>query len=279
MPPAPGDFHEDVDSALDDIPKELVTDKYFVLSKFKSAAVAGGPIDVKTEVSEKKGGFAGKVSCKWSNKSTGFSITKAELCPKNFIGKFEVKMAKLPIAGAEVEVKTVPSKSSGSVQCTYGNDTLFAGLKVTAGDSLKYKSATAGATMAYDGIRVGAQISHPEKDLWVGLGYKAGKYDATIEADKGMKSFTVKALAKPTSELTLACMAQSDLGNSPMTGAALCGYKFNADGQFKAKYDMSKVDCAICYKALPKVTVVGGVGIPVAGGASGMTTGLAVTMG
>lgn len=277
MPPAPGDFHEDADSILDDIPKELITDKYFVLSKFKSSPVAGGPIDVKTEVSEKKGAFAGKVSCKWANKSTGFAISKAELCAKNFIGKFEVKMTKLPIAGAEVEVKTVPSKSSGSVACTYTNDTLYAGLKVTTGDSLKYKSAEAGATMAYDAIRVGAAISHPDKDVWVGLGYKSGsKYDATIEADKGMSSFTLKALAKPTSELTLACMANSDL-KSPMTGSALCGYKFSKEGQFKAKYDMSKVDCAICYKALPKVTVVGGVGIPVSG--SGMTTGLAVTMG
>lgn len=67
-----------------------------------------------------------------------------------------------------------------------------------------------------------------------------------------MKSFTVKALAKPTGELTLACMASSDL-KSPPTGAALCGYKFNKEGQFKAKYDMSKLDCAITYKALPKV--------------------------
>ena len=104
------------------------------------------------------------------------------------------------------------------------------------------------------GSQVGAKVSFKTAldDVWVGLGYKAGKYDATIEAEKMMKSFTVKALAKPTSELTIACMATSDLKSAP-TGAALCGYKFNADGQFKAKYDMKKLDCAITYKALPKV--------------------------
>jgi len=234
---------------------------------------------VKTEVSEKGGKFVGKVSGKWANKSTGFAINKVELCPTNGIGKFDVKMSKLPVAGAVVDVKTVPSKKSGSVECTYSNDTLYTNLLIKA-DKMKYKSAEAGATMAYDGIRVGAQVSFTEslKDVWVGLGYKAGKYDATIEAEKMMKSFTVKALAKPTGELTLACMASSDL-KSPPTGAALCGYKFNKEGQFKAKYDMSKLDCAITYKALPKVTVVGGVGIPLAAGKSGMTTGLAVTMG
>jgi len=275
MPPAPGDFHEDVDNILNDIPKELVTSKYFVLSKFKSAPVAGGPIDVKVQVEAKKGALVGSVKPKWSNKKNGVSITKCELDAVNGIGGFDFKLNKLPVAGAAVEVKTVPAAKTGSVECTYNNDTLYAGLLVKSGDALKY---TAGATMAYDGIRVGGKVSYPDQDIWVGLGYKAGKYDATIEAEKMMKSFTVKALAKPTGELTLACMASSDL-KSPPTGAALCGYKFNKEGQFKAKYDMSKLDCAITYKALPKVTVVGGVGIPLAAGKSGMTTGLAVTMG
>ena len=150
--------------------------------------------------------------------------------------------------------------------------------------------------------QVGGEVSYPDKDIWVGLGYKAGKYDATIEAENGMSSFTAKVLAKPTSEFTLACQATSDL-KSPVTGSALCAYKFNADGQVKAKFDGSKIDCAIMYKALPKVrpesrarvrpvrrtvfstpphapsqvTFVGGVGIPTSGGK--MSTGLACTMG
>ena len=57
------------------------------------------------------------------------------------------------VGGAEVEVKTEPSKSSGSVECTYANDTLFASLLVKA-DSLKYKSATMSTSMGYDGIQV-----------------------------------------------------------------------------------------------------------------------------
>ena len=48
--------------------------------------------------------------------------------------------------------------------------------------------------------QVGGEVSYPDKDIWVGLGYKAGKYDATIEAENGMSSFTAKVLAKPTSD-------------------------------------------------------------------------------
>jgi len=277
-PPPPVDFSKSVNDLLSDD----FGSKKGVKSKFKTAKVNGGPITFTSEATEKKGALVAAVSAKWEHKDSGFSLTKATLCPTNGIGKLDFKVAKLPLSGAEVEVKTEPSKSSGSVECTYSNDTIFAGLLVKA-DSLKYKSATMSTSMGYDGIQVGGQVSFTDslKDVWVGLGYATKQYFASIEAEKKMSSFTVKALAKPSGDLSVACSATSDLKSPPAVGAA-AAYKLNSDMTLKGKYsvtsDASKLDCAFNYSALSKVVLVGGVGIPM-GGTGGMSFGCGLTLG
>ena len=106
--------------------------------------------------------------------------------------------------------------------------------------------------------QVGGQVLFTDslKDVWVGLGYATKQYFASIEAEKKMTSFTVKALAKPSADLSVACSATSDLKSPPAVGAA-AAYKLNSDTTVKGKYTVatndSKLDCAVNYNALSKV--------------------------
>jgi hypothetical protein len=275
MPASTGDFSKSVGDLLGDD----FGSKKFVKTKFATAPVNGSAITFTTEATEKGGKLGGKVSAKWKHKASGFSLDKVALDPKDVASNVDFSVSKLPVAGLTVKCKTVPASKSGSVAAEYNSDALYAGLLVKASKG-KYDSATADATMAYDGIQVGGKVSFAKSlgDTWVGIGYSTKQYFAAISADN-MSSFTLDAMVKPTSELTVACSATSDLQKKTEL-AAVGAYKVNSDVSVKGKYSMAKggaLDCAVSYSALPKVCVVGGLAIPLAGGDK--SYGLGLTLG
>jgi len=259
---------DDFSKAVGDLLSDDFGDKKFVKSKFTTEKVNGGAIAFTTEASEKGGKFAGAVSAKWKHKDSGFSLDKVTVVPsKQAVGKVDFSLSKVPVSGVTVKCKTEPSSQKGSVTCEYSSDTLYAGLLVKA-DGMKYKSATADATMAYDGIQVGGKVDFGDsiKDVWVGIGYTTAKYFAAISAEKYFTSFSLDALVKPSKELTVACKASSDLKTAPKVEAA-AAYKCNSKCTVKGKYSMAKdatLDGVVSYSALSKVMLVGGVSIPLA---------------
>lgn len=272
---------EDFSKAVGDLLGDDFGDKKFVKSKFTTEKVNGGGIGFTTEATEKKGSWGGKVSAKWKHKDSGFSLDKVTVVPsQDMVGNVDFSLSKVPVAGVTVKCKTEPNKQTGSVACEYSSDTLYAGLLVKA-DGMKYKSAVADATMAYDGIQVGGKVDFGDsiKDVWVGIGYTTAKYFAAISASKYFTSFSLDALVKPSNELTVACKVGSDLKTAPNVEAA-AAYKCNAKCTVKGKYSMAKdsqIDAAISYGALPKVMFVGGVSIPLA--SSTPKYGLGLTLG
>lgn len=284
-PPCKNDFSKVVDDMISDGVAGFGNKKFVKVKA--TTSVMGSKLRTTVAAEEKKGSFVGKVKFdKFSYE--GITLDTLALDANKGLGKLECTLDKLPVpATVACTYDQTNEDTASTVTATYETDTLIATLGVEA-KNLSYKSADVGATMAYDGIQVGAALSFEDsyKDAWVGIGYSTKEYFASISAAEGFGEFNVNALAKPTAELAVGCHLTTDMKEKKEM-AATCSYKVMSDLSVKAKYssggetkgkpDPTQLNLLADYGILPKVQMVGTAVIPLEGGKNSF--GLGLTLG
>ncbi|KAG0125745.1 eukaryotic porin/Tom40 [Tuber indicum] len=250
----------------------LTRDFYHTASanlEVKSKAPNGVAFTVKGKNDHKVGAISGQIEAKYTDKSTGVTLTQAWTTTNALDTKIELDNTLAKGLKAEAIINPLPaSKSKGAKLNIHFRQPLFHARGFF--DILKGPSFTGDVVVGHDGFLAGAEVGYNVVSGSItrysaAVGYSVPEYTAAITATNNLNLFGASYYHRVSAQVEAGAKATWDAkgGNASGVGLEIAGkYKLDSSAFFKAKINNQGI-AALAYNQLLRPGVTLGLGASV----------------